>query len=411
MDNALVNPGLSSADYRVRHSRWRPHLSYAIDMLAVVLLCGFGYAYLIPWQGYIFPIAGLLIVAIHLLLGGMYTPISRAARQLGGMYLIYFLLALVSLAAFAIDLREGLALLATTMIAFIVGCYLAWHFAALPPARLLRVLVANGWVAAVLMFGYLMQYSIALRATGDAVVDANINILAIYLVLGLGAALFGWAYMQERRRGENWKIWLHLGVFLPAIAITYSRGALAFAIIMVAVFVARMLRYTRFLRLMLLVGILAAIWLMFDADLEQWIALAEWTSSFSGRVSSHSEHGELRTLAYAFGWQQFGDHPAFGVGYSNFMYLFGRFGGEAVRAHNDLVEVFVEMGIVGGFLFVLILASSARKWWRLGKYDAYRPMAFLFFVVVGYMLIRPMQTMVIWYLFLLFPLMVRSKRP
>ncbi|MDD5070232.1 MAG: O-antigen ligase family protein, partial [Candidatus Omnitrophica bacterium] len=64
--------------------------------------------------------------------------------------------------------------------------------------------------------------------------------------------------------------------------------------------------------------------------------------------------------------KMFKDYPIFGVGWGNFHYLFSQYRtfigrAEYYRMHNELLQIVLETGILGGFFFLSFLFLTLKK--------------------------------------------------
>jgi O-antigen ligase len=135
---------------------------------------------------------------------------------------------------------------------------------------------------------------------------------------------------------------------------------------------------------------------------------ADWQDAFENRVLVRSEEGELRSDVYRYGIELFSNNPISGIGYSNFASTFATVStNKAIRAHNDYLESLVEMGVIGGIVYVSIVLYSGFSWFVLAKERRFRPYLVAFLLLSFYSLIRPMQMLIIWHLFLLLPVVIK----
>ncbi|MEW5894169.1 MAG: O-antigen ligase family protein [Candidatus Omnitrophota bacterium] len=151
-------------------------------------------------------------------------------------------------------------------------------------------------------------------------------------------------------------------VLTGALITTLSRGGL---IGMAFIFVVGVLRSKRkFLAIVissvLLVGILNvmpdSVWQRFrDTKIE------------SDHYSSDIASTQRRFLLAKAAWEIFLDHPVFGIGIGNYYYECRKYQPiHAGRAHNMYLEILAEMGIVGGFLFLLIFFRTLKSLKTMG---------------------------------------------
>ncbi|TVR80192.1 MAG: hypothetical protein EA405_11435 [Rhodospirillales bacterium] len=183
------------------------------------------------------------------------------------------------------------------------------------------------------------------------------NDTAMILLMGLPLA---W-YFYYSWRQLFWRLVAAIGFFLIAAAIVLT-GSRAGGLVMVAVigllFVRRPSMAAAIAGGFLVLGMM--FWVA-DAYWERMNTLIEGEAAFGGR----SLAGRLTLLTQ--GLSIFSENPIFGVGVGHFGGAFrdslavlatgGTSRGGPV-AHNFYLEVFVETGVVGGALFVTVLAMS-----------------------------------------------------
>lgn len=236
------------------------------------------------------------------------------------------------------------------------------------PERLRRFL---GWL---LLFAFshttlvLLQHhgiidNPALAATREGVVDeetgetigfnerlsgaglfANPNDLSRLLVVGIALALYRFEIASVLLKPIFFSF---AGVFLYALARTQSRGGLiSLGVLLVALFHARF--GTR--KTLLLAGLALPLLL---------IALG------GGRqtdLSTSKGTGQQRIQLWHAGLEAFRSTPVFGIGIGNYPEVSGGY-----LAHNSFVEAYVELGFVGGTLFLAAVCCPVRMCYLFGR--------------------------------------------
>lgn len=89
------------------------------------------------------------------------------------------------------------------------------------------------------------------------------------------------------------------------------------------------------------------------------------TRSDAQDFSGHDESVQHRYDAWYAGGQMLKSSPIWGVGEGNFPSLARRFGaGRRIQAHNTIVKVFAESGMIGGFCYLGALFMAFKLLWR-----------------------------------------------
>jgi hypothetical protein len=181
------------------------------------------------------------------------------------------------------------------------------------------------------------------------------NDLAVTLVLGIPAA---W-HLSLREKTRGWLFLLYIPAAVVGCFLTASRGA----------------------ALTLAVVMLLPLSSLSRASAKGLAGLAAMTGLCVFMVGSLSEEAAFRRLStigeqvtardlngrmdiWMKGYTAFLEHPIAGAGAGGFENAVGATRGNGMAAHNALLGVVVEHGIVGLFLFVGGLAALARRAWR-----------------------------------------------
>ena len=180
--------------------------------------------------------------------------------------------------------------------------------------------------------------------------EADPNYFAASLLLPTSIA-FG-AFLSSRKGLAKWLMLGAVVVLGLTIFLTMSRGAIVALIVMIVVFIYRMRINWRAL---VLVASLAGL-------------IAFLPSDFFTRVQGTlATHGAGRLDIWVVGLHALGRYGILGAGLSNFRYAYSEFAGYApvykgpsLGSHNTYLNVSVELGIVGLFLFLGTVLSEIR---------------------------------------------------
>lgn len=175
------------------------------------------------------------------------------------------------------------------------------------------------------------------------------NFFALYFVLPMIVFLF-----YSIREKKNWLITI-ISVF--AIFLTYSRAAYL-SLILGTIYLLFLLRddIPKFYRKILIsvLVIIIGLWIFSSLDITEQIwntALQNITARFSETASRNA-----RELLIKIGIETFKENPIFGVGMLNVRYYTYSLVHNNYL-HNTYLEVFVEQGMIGGFLYLGFILS------------------------------------------------------
>ena len=224
------------------------------------------------------------------------------------------------------------------------------------------------WERTQLIFGYLMGGIIsALMMMRQAfglhkalyaafrytIADWNPNDLAIVFAVGLPLALYlALDQSLHASRVQVWTAWLYLPLASTAILLTGSRSGLVDGVVALGAIPFLLSRSSR-TRIYALLAIFASILCV------GMIFIPAGTWHILSTVGVQMQSGDLdkRVKVWRFGWQAFLESPLFGSGVGSFRWA----SRTLYNAHNTYLEVSVEQGVAGFFLFLgLILSSFAR---------------------------------------------------
>ena len=189
-------------------------------------------------------------------------------------------------------------------------------------------------------------------------VFGNPNVLAVYLLLTYPVAL-GVALDWERPLGGRVVYGLATLSALICLVLTWSRGAWLGAILSLLLFLLTNSGWSR--RLLILVAIPACIWapLLPHSIVNRFSSITHLAEG-SIRYRLHTWWGTLRMIA---------EHPfGVGVGEEAWTSVYRRFavsGAETVpHAHNLLLQILSELGVMGLLCFLVVLILLARRSWE-----------------------------------------------
>lgn len=321
------------------------------------------------------------------------------AKWVAAVYAALFLIYLISVLLAAHDKKYGLSLILSSFLPLLFAAALIGECK--KHANCIEIFIGMQCAFAIFLVGYFFShYGIAMRATGDPEVDASINNLAA--TLAVGAALS----IKVGIDSNNFKA-LMLGglgwaVSLLGIALTYSRGAMAFVLLISAMLVIRRWFKAKAGPQFLLLC-LGAVALVNVIGYVEDISSSAWWMLFESRLESAQDG--LRHETHRVAWMLFQDNPLFGIGYSNFPLMFSKLGGESMvlRLHDDVAEAFVELGVLGGMLFLVLIALSVKAWIAVSGGGLGRMLWPGIVVVLLFAFVRPMQSFWLWHFFVLLP--------
>jgi probable O-glycosylation ligase (exosortase A-associated) len=182
------------------------------------------------------------------------------------------------------------------------------------------------------------------------------NNFAMLFVTLLPYVWFAGFFIKQRL--IRWGLWLIIPLGWHAIFLTGSRGGLIG--VAVSILVMAMRSKQRLLGLSLLPAFIVAY---------QWQAgdvMKERTDTISVYSTETSASGRLDAWAAAL--NMIPDHPLTGVGLNSFGPAFPHYSEKRPReAHNTLLQITAESGILAGTVYLLIVVSSIVGLWRHGS--------------------------------------------
>ncbi|MEK7647697.1 MAG: O-antigen ligase family protein [Patescibacteria group bacterium] len=277
--------------------------------------------------------------------------------------------------------------------------------------RLVRVIAGMGVVVAVLgWLGNVFPGWVWIGSTGSVISSfGNASFLAGFLLVALGAT--GIAYVRAHAAVRGWWIAAAL-VQVSALVATDSRAGLLGLIVGIVMASLWMVAHMERVRALRIGGGVGAIVLLFVAL--QFVP-ASWGVPRALQIAPSAVTSQTRLLQWRGAWEGIQDRPWFGWGRGAYPEVFAaRFnpeslvyaGSEAFNddAHNAVLMVAVEMGIVGLVVWIALFAMVLLIAWRVspalfgmvgayGMYLLFTPeqpiVAAFFWIIVGSVIAVP----------------------
>jgi putative inorganic carbon (hco3(-)) transporter len=188
---------------------------------------------------------------------------------------------------------------------------------------------------------------------GTGSLYADENTFAMLFVTGLPFIYYlGW---YVRSRVLRLILWLFIPFGFHAIFLTGSRGGLLGMGVIVLV--------AAFLSPRKIVGLL----LIFVATGAFWLQGGPVIKERAATIADYQEESSAQTRieAWEAGLGMIAAHPLTGVGVSSFGVAFPDFSDKRPRAaHNTIIQITAEWGVLGGGAFILALGLALRSLWR-----------------------------------------------
>jgi O-antigen ligase len=223
----------------------------------------------------------------------------------------------------------------------------------------------------------------------------GVNADELGLILALSIPMAVYLLTANKNRWIKALCWVQLTIGFTAILLTGTRGALFALVVGMAIMSGPAL--SRMSRTQRRIGMIAC------------IALVSCTVFFVPKTSidrylstgTELTQGTLthRTVLWAAGLEVFRDHPFLGVGGGAYGQAIVRIVDMAYVAHNTFISVLVELGIVGGILLLILLASMFSSVLRLKNVEKWLWLALLATWVTGACSVTWENRKVTWLLF------------
>jgi O-antigen ligase len=334
--------------------------------IAYIVLCAF--VILLPWGEDFLMLNGFVLATwIGMLLFGIAAMRILVTRQTRKPSLLhYWMLALVAWIVLSILWTTDRDVTVTRIGTHLQLLALVWLVWELVPSQelvegLLQSYVVGCLVASVMtLYNFINGRTAAQLAAAQgieqwetsryAVSGVNENDLGVILALSVPIIF----YLLVSQKGSLIKLicWLQLVAGFTAILLTASRGALAAAVIGLAMFpliVSRLPRFQKLISLAACAGLIACAAYLVPPS--SWERIAEVKSELAGGTLTH------RTILWAAGLSVFRDHPFFGVGAGAYGLSILRMVDIPLVAHNTFLSILVELGVAGALLLAGLLGS------------------------------------------------------
>jgi O-antigen ligase len=331
-------------------------------LCALIFLFPFEEASLVPGVSIAVPI-GVALVLSYLIHIKSYPIIWNSN------YSLFILLVFVGVASLVVNgsyYSNIQSLIQVTIFSFIVS-QITTTFERVKTMMLVlgySLLLNGGFLYFSSIFGHITDFQASLGARQAGLIgDPNFSAL---FSISFFPPLYA-IYLEEKRRGRKLLLGIVLVNLLILFFVAYSRGA----IVAVAIMLLITLIFKRVFKIrhyMMLFSVSIAWWLFADES-----GIMRIMELFDYKY--YSEYTMIdRVEAVISGVNMFLSHPFFGVGYGEFRnasinYSLGVYSNFDTRmvAHNSYIEMFAELGILGGIPFVLIMYRSGKRYLSIMK--------------------------------------------
>lgn len=344
-------------------------LPQGLDRLAFLALCALVFA--IPAEEIVRPIGGRTISQwLGLVTAAAATlrtlNLGRARRPLALHWLMLVLILWSALTSLWSVSAAGTLAMAGTYAQLLFLAWLVWELAA-TPERIEALLQA--YVAGSLLSAASIVYNAAAGrdasvlyseiyglqgSAGDRFTAGGFNLNDLGLLLALGIPMSVHLLSRDKSPRAQALCWLHLPLCAVAVLLTASRGA-ALALLAALYSIPLILPFWSIARraacaFFLALGALTA---ACTVPAGAWSRLLE--------TSDQLQRWDLseRTSIWSAALELFSLHPLSGIGAGSFPEAVSPLLGSPQVAHNTFVSISVELGLVGLFLFGLILLAWA----------------------------------------------------
>jgi O-antigen ligase len=300
----------------------------------------------------------------------------------------FFLIQLISLFN-AADLKQGISTLRVFcqwgLLYFLVVNLLHKDRFVL---KTLQVYAFTGWLASlIVLFQFFSGYTQLVTgenfAVGQSVprlrsVFVDVNVFAAYMVTLIPLCFVFLYNSQKRKQKIFWGI--SLMFYTGALTSTFSRSGI---LGLLAALITLLLVYPKLRPLVLKVSIAGILILamLFVLGSYQYPLLSLSFQTFSKGLTDIRPYtsGGLHLWLYRTAWEIFLHNPLFGVGLGNFHHNLLKYGelnpagfrlfgsadqrGITVPTHSSWLQILAETGIVGFFIYFLIVTFSVKKIW------------------------------------------------
>lgn len=230
---------------------------------------------------------------------------------------------------------------------------------------LVTILLYIYWANDLYLSGYMGKMGLY-RLNGPGGIYGDENAFAMLFVMGIPFLYFMGDCYQNKF--VKYLLWLAIPFAWHAIFLTGSRGGLI-GIGVVTIFITLRSR-RKILGLAVLVALIVAfIW-------QGGAIMKERSATILGSEEEEKIEGSAqgRLDAWDAGLKMMLDHPITGVGLGNFMPAFPDYFDKKARvAHNTVIQLASESGIVAGLMYLLLCLNVFLRYWRQKKIFANDP--------------------------------------
>ncbi|MEL5899098.1 O-antigen ligase family protein, partial [Clostridium sporogenes] len=211
------------------------------------------------------------------------------------------------------------------------------------------------------------------------------NVNAIGIIIGISSTFCFYIILSQK------KYWyaLFLIIMVPTILLTGSRKSLLFMnmnLILIVYFRNRksLKNMTKFIIISLFM-LLIVYYLIFNVPLFYKVVGNRVENLFSFMFESGTKEGSINERSYMIrvGVEMFKNKPFIGYGIDNYRVLFSRVpGGRETYAHNNYIELIVDTGIFGVFIYYLTHILVIRDLFKGVKEVLDNPLCYTFIAII-----------------------------
>ncbi|HLV10102.1 MAG TPA: O-antigen ligase family protein [Halanaerobiales bacterium] len=300
-------------------------------------------------------LAALLILVIWLnyLLNRKESGRKIVFNKLLKIYLLFIAVCAISV-IYAVDRGFAIRKVRTMILLFILIFSLANYIDTYDKLRMLmRSFVFSGLIASM----YILIKADFSNITRFGSELGNVN--AIGMILGISATFSLYFILTKREYYQS----IFLLIIASCILLTGSRKAFLFIIMntLIILFLRNNKGWKNKLKFaaIILLIVLIACYLVFNVDIFYEIIGVRLLNTFRSLSGQKVSTGSvtLRVKLIQEGWRMFKERPLLGHGLNNFRVLFARVpGGRETYAHNNFIELLVNIGVIGAGIYFLLQA-------------------------------------------------------
>ncbi len=265
------------------------------------------------------------------------------------VYLLFIFICIISV-FFALDQSIAITKVKTLVLIFLVMISLVNYIDTFKKLRKFIVyFVYSGFIASI----YILVNSDFSQITRYGSELGNVN--AIGIIIGISATFCFYIILSEKKYGYAF----FLLIMFPTILLTGSRKSLIFILmnLILIVYFRNRKSFKNMFKFLIITILTLAIsyYLIFNIPLFYQIIGGRMENLFSFISGEGTKEGSMNMRAYMakFGFVMFKNRPLTGYGIDNYRVLLGKDIGLATYAHNNYVELLVDIGIFGVFIYYL----------------------------------------------------------